>query len=97
MVCIQLLVLLFELAKSLGVTFHLSTKVDQIIVEQKVIKGVVAGGKTFFSDSVVSNLDVYFVYNSLLKSQKKPQSILKQERSTSALIFYCAINKNFKS
>lgn len=88
---------LFELAKSLGVTFHLNTKVDQIIVEQKVIKGVVAGGKTFFSDSVVSNLDVYFVYNSLLKSQKKPQSILKQERSTSALIFYWAINKNFKS
>lgn len=86
---------LFNLAKSLGVIFHLNTKVDEIIVEQRTIKGLVVKGKTIFSDYVVCNLDVYFVFNSLLKSQKKPEKILNQERSTSALIFYWGINKSF--
>lgn len=87
---------LYELALSLGVTFHLNSKVDEVIVEQKTIKGIVVNEQIFLSDYVVCNLDIYFVYNSLLKSQTKPQKILEQERSTSALIFYWGINKNFE-
>ena len=86
---------LYELALSLGVHFHLNTKVDEIVVENKTVKGIVAQGKTIFSDYVVSNLDVFFVYKNLLKNQSISRKIAAQERSSSALIFYWGINATF--
>ena len=88
---------LFELAQSLGVRFHLSTKVTKILVKDKKTIGVEINGEKVMSDYVVSNLDVYFVYDTLLKEYKKPMKILKQERSTSALIFYWGMNKSFEN
>ena len=86
---------LFELAQSLGVKFNLNTKVTKILVEDKKVSGVQIGNDKVFSDYVVCNLDIHFVYNFLLKEQKKPSKILAQERSTSALIFYWGVNKSF--
>jgi len=40
---------------------------------------------------------VYFTYKKLLKDEQQPQKILKQERSSSALIFYWGIKKVFPS
>jgi phytoene desaturase len=88
---------LFELAQSLGVRFHLSTKVTKILVKDKKTIGVEINGEKVMSDYVVSNLDVHFVYDTLLKEYKKPMKILKQERSTSALIFYWGMNKSFEN
>ncbi|MGB1080840.1 MAG: phytoene desaturase family protein, partial [Flavobacteriaceae bacterium] len=48
---------LYELAKRQGVTFHLSTSVDKIIVENKKVVGIVADGKLHKADVVVSNMD----------------------------------------
>jgi phytoene dehydrogenase-like protein len=42
-------------------------------------------------------MDVYFTYKQLLKDEQQPQKILKQERSSSALIFYWGIKKQFSS
>lgn len=86
---------LFELAQSLGVKFNLNTKVTKILVEDKKVSGVQIGNDKVLSDYVVCNLDIHFVYNFLLKEQKKPSKILAQERSTSALIFYWGVNKSF--
>jgi len=44
---------------------------------------------------VVSNMDVFFTYQQLLGDQHAAQKILKQERSSSALIFYWGIKKEF--
>jgi phytoene dehydrogenase-like protein len=40
-------------------------------------------------------MDVFFAYGNLMPSAKKPQKILAQERSSSALIFYWGISKSF--
>ena len=40
-------------------------------------------------------MDVYFTYQQLLKDESQPQKILKQERSSSALIFYWGLKKEF--
>jgi phytoene dehydrogenase-like protein len=40
-------------------------------------------------------MDVFSTYKHLLKSAKQPTQILKQERSSSALIFYWGINRLF--
>nr|WP_294898665.1 1-hydroxycarotenoid 3,4-desaturase CrtD [uncultured Pedobacter sp.] len=87
---------LVKLAEDLGVKFHYNQKVDEIIVQNKKVKGIKVGGQFVESDLVVSNMDVYFTYKNLLKDQKQPQKILKQERSSSALIFYWGIKKEFQ-
>ena len=87
---------LVKLAEDLGVVFHYNQRVDEIVVENKIVRGIKVNQKLVKSDMVISNMDVYFTYKELLKDQKQPQQILKQERSSSALIFYWGIKKQFK-
>jgi phytoene desaturase len=56
---------------------------------------VVANDDNHYAEIVVSNMDAYFTYNNLLKDYRKANKILKQERSSSALIFYWGINASF--
>lgn len=91
----QITLSLVKLAEDLGVKFHFNQKVDEICVAQKKVIGIKTNNQFFDSDKVVSNMDVYFTYKRLLKDEKQPQKILKQERSSSALIFYWGIKKEF--
>ncbi|MCH8534555.1 MAG: phytoene desaturase [Flavobacteriaceae bacterium] len=84
-----------QLAKQEGVEFHLNTKVDEIVTEGNQVKGVEANGNFYTSDVVVSNMDIFSSYSSLLKEAKQPKKTLQQERSSSALIFYWGIEKEF--
>ena len=86
---------LFQLAKDLGVKFYFNSKVDQIDVENKQVKGIKVNDKFIPSDIVISNSDVVPTYRQLLKGHKAPEIILKQPRSSSALIFYWGITKTF--
>jgi phytoene dehydrogenase-like protein len=40
-------------------------------------------------------MDVYFTYKYLLNYESEAKKLLRQERSSSAVIFYWGINKNF--
>lgn len=86
---------LHQLAVKKGVKFYFNTTVDRIIEEKGVVKGIVVAGNQIIANTVVSNGDVYFTYKNLLKNQLKANNILKQERSSSAVIFYWGINKSF--
>jgi phytoene desaturase len=86
---------IYELALRLGVKFHFNTFVEEIIVNKKSIEGLSAAGKTYSFNRVICNMDVFFAYEKLMPNQPKPKRILKQERSTSALIFYWGIKKVF--
>ncbi|MDA7810656.1 phytoene desaturase, partial [Flavobacteriaceae bacterium] len=46
---------------------------------------------------VISNMDVVPTYNKLLNGQPSPKKILNQERSSSAIIFYWGVKKEFKN
>ncbi|MFY0675013.1 MAG: phytoene desaturase [Bacteroidia bacterium] len=86
---------LTRLAQRHGVKFNLNTKVDKIIVENGVAKGIEYNNENEEADVVVSNMDVFSSYRNLLKDQKQPERTLRQERSSSALIFYWGIKKEF--
>src|ERR1700761_6383014 len=88
---------LVGLAESLGVKFHYNSPVDELVLEGHKLKAVKVKGELITADVVVSNMDVYFTYNKLLKSHPQlfPEKILQQERSSSALIFYWGIKKQF--
>lgn len=87
---------LFRLAEDLGVEFHFESRVDKILVDpDSKVRGVHAVGAEHYADLVVSNMDIVPTYRRLLKDQKAPEKTLKQERSSSALIFYWGIKKEF--
>ncbi|MBA4196777.1 MAG: phytoene desaturase [Chitinophaga sp.] len=86
---------LYQLALKKGVQFHFNASVKKIIETDGIVKGVVVNDKNYFADIVVSNVDAYFTYKNLLGKTERALKILKQERSSSAVIFYWGINKNF--
>jgi phytoene desaturase len=88
---------LIQLAESLGVTFHYQSPVEQIILKDKMAIGIKVNGETIKADIVVSNMDVWFTYQKLLSAHPYlfPKKILSQERSSSAMIFYWSIKKQF--
>ncbi len=86
---------LYKLALKKGVTFYFNTPVQRIIESDNEAKGIVVNNKNIFADVVVSNVDVYFTYLKLLNNEYEAKKILKQERSSSALIFYWGIKKEF--
>lgn len=86
---------LFELAKSQGVRFKFNEAAKRIKVENGKAIGVVSEASEYESSLVVSNMDIYPTYKLLLKDQKQPKKVLEQERSSSALIFYWGIAKEF--
>lgn len=88
---------LVELAESLGVKFYYSCGVDEIVVKDDKVEGVAVKRELHRADVVVSNCDVWFTYKKLLQNEQHlwPKRILEQERSSSALIFYWGIKKQF--
>jgi phytoene desaturase len=86
---------LFRLAEQVGVTFKFNEAVTGIDYSQEIVTGITTSKNTYAADVVVSNMDVFSTYKHLLKSARQPTRILKQERSSSALIFYWGINKTF--
>jgi phytoene desaturase len=87
---------LVELAQSLGVTFHYNMPVEEIIHKNGKVSGVRIGEENRDADLVVSNMDTYLTYRKLLPGFKAPEKTLNQERSSSALVFYWGIKKEFK-
>ena len=86
---------LYQLAKDIGVDFQFNTKVEKILTENKQVTGIKTESEWVKADIVISNSDVVPTYRQLLKDHKAPEKILQQPRSSSALIFYWGIKKEF--
>ncbi len=86
---------LYKLAQKKGVQFYFNTPVQRIIHADNCAHGIVVNDENIYADIVVSNADIYFTYKNLLNHSNKANQVLKQKRSSSALIFYWGINKTF--
>ncbi len=86
---------LYKLAVKKGVQFYFGRQVDNIVCHENKVQGIITNGKHHAADVIVSNMDVYFTYKKLLHDEQKAAQIVKQERSSSAIIFYWGINKTF--
>jgi phytoene desaturase len=86
---------LVKLAKEIGVQFHFNEEVIAIETKNKLAKNVVTKSSSYDGDIVVCNADIHTVYEKLIPSAKKLAKVDKQERSSSALIFYWGISKEF--
>ncbi len=86
---------LYQLALRKGVTFHFNTPVQQIIIENKRAGALKVNNQILPFDNIVSNVDVWNLYKHLLPNHKPPVATAKSQRSSSALIFYWGINRQF--
>ncbi len=86
---------LYQLALRHGIQFHFNQKVEEIIVKEGQAIGIKTKDNQHFADAIVSNMDIFSTYKKLLKDQKHPERTLQQERSSSAIIFYWGIKKQF--
>ena len=81
------------LAKDLGVKIEYGKKVDEILVRNKLARGIRIGEEEIDAGLVVSNMDIVPTYKNLLPHLKPRAGVIGQERSTSAMIFFWAIDK----
>lgn len=86
---------LYQLALRQGVQFNFGQKVDEILLEKKRAVGIRIGNENHFADLIASNMDIYSTYKKLLPQTSHPTRTLEQERSSSAIIFYWGIKKEF--
>lgn len=87
---------IYNLCLKKNVVFHFNQKVDEILISGNKAIGIATKNKEHLSDIVVSNMDIVPSYRKLLPKQPAPEKTLRQERSSSALIFYWGIKKEFK-
>ena len=86
---------LVQLANDLGVEFHYNKRVSEILVEQNTIKGIRIDETNLSADIVVCNSDVKPAYQFLLPTTTAPKKTMRQEPSSSAMIFYWGMKKEF--
>ncbi len=85
-----------KLINKQNLKINLNSFVEKIIIEKKKTKGIVVNGQKKYFDFVISDIDVNYLHKNLLGEIKTPRKIKNIKFSTSALIFYWGINKEFK-
>ena len=88
-----------QLAKELGVTFHLNENVEEILVENKKAVGIISNGKTHKAAIVISGAD-YHHTETLLKPEYRAYSEAYWEKKTfapSSLLFFVGMDKKVKN
>lgn len=75
-------------ALRLGVKFHFGQPVQKVEAANGKVSGVWTDSGFVAADIVVSDIDIHRFYSSLFPDKKRLAKITKEERSSSALIFY---------
>ena len=83
------------LGEEIGVNYQLNQPVEEILLEASAAKGVKTKNGTQAFDAVMSNMDVYNTYHQLLPGFSPPKRFITQPRSSSVIVFYWGINRQF--
>lgn len=86
---------LVKTAEAMGVEIRYNCRVDRIVYSGKRVTGVHAGGRDWDADFVISNMDMTGTYRKLLPGLKAPERLIKQPKSSSALIFYWGMGARY--
>lgn len=89
-----------SLAESLGVTFRFNSNVEQILVENNSVKGLVINGKQESFDAIIAGADYHHVEQQLLpEPNRKYNKDYWDERklAPTSLIYYIGLNKKLKN
>lgn len=85
---------IYELALKKRVRFNFNSLVTSIDIENKIAVGLTVGDRAYTFDRIVSDSDINYVINNLMDHPRKKR-LNRLEPSSSALVFYWGINKEF--
>ena len=89
---------LVKLAEEAGVVIKYNEQVEALEVNQsRLIETVKSNGIKHHFDIVASDVDMHVLYKKLLPEKFSPKKLLKQEKSSSAFVFYWGIKHEFSS
>ncbi|MFE3866950.1 1-hydroxycarotenoid 3,4-desaturase CrtD [Flavobacterium sp. LS2P90] len=89
---------LVKLAEEANVEIKYNTTVETLNVESNNrIASIKGNGVSYPFDIVASDIDIHALYKYLLPNSFTPKKLIKQEKSSSAYVFYWGINKEFAS
>jgi phytoene desaturase len=87
---------LVKLAEEANVEIKYNTTVETLNVESNNrIASIKSNGINYPFDIVASDIDIHALYKYLLPNSFTPKKLIKQEKSSSAYVFYWGINKEF--
>ncbi len=85
---------IYDLALKKGVHFSFNSLVTSIDIKNKMAVGLSVGDTAFTFDKIVSDSDINYVMNNLMNHPLKKR-FNRLEPSSSALVFYWGVNKEF--
>jgi len=86
---------LMQQAIRLGVKFHFGKPVEIVEIKEGCVKGIWIENNFIPAQIVVSDVDIHLFYSSILFDSQRLAKIMKEERSSSALIFYWGMKGTF--
>lgn len=94
---VQIIQSLVKLAKEQGVEFHLNEAVEKIHMSNGFATGFSTSKGSYTFDYIGSNSDITPLYRNLFDANdiQVPEKLLQQEKSSSGIIFYWGIKKQF--
>lgn len=90
---------MYKLALELGVAFHFSENVTEIVVDQGKVNTVITDKSRYRADAVISGADYHFTEKKLLAPQYHTYSEKywdKKVMAPSCLLYYVGLNKKLK-
>ena len=88
-----------DVFEGLGGGIETDTEVEQIVVENRKTKGVMAKGQFYEADGVVSNADLVHTYGELIRSEHRRKwsnkKLKKTQYSMSAFLLYLGVRKKY--
>lgn len=85
-----------ELGRRMGVQFHYNSPVERVLLSKGgKVSGIRTQGESLGFDVVVNNTDVVSFYQQLLPGARLPLSQSMGQRSSSAVVFYWGIRRNY--
>ncbi len=85
-----------KIAQKLEVKIYKSSNVEKILVKNQKVEGILIDGEKFDAQIIISNSDLFNTYKLLIGDVKNSEAnkYIKQELSTSAIIFYWGVSTN---
>ncbi len=88
-----------DVFKQLGGVVETDTEVERIIVENRRAKGVIANGRFYEADGVISNADLAHTYGELINSEHRKKwsdkKLRKTQYSISAFLLYLGVRRKY--
>ena len=88
-----------DVFKRLGGVIEIDTEVENIIIENRKTKGVMAKGLFYEADGIISNADLVHTYGELIGSEHRRKwsnkKLRKTQYSMSAFLLYLGVRKKY--